>query len=360
MKDNVFISLKYTLSIFLFASLAWMIDSYIDYLFFDDGKSFVEVTLFQVSNSELYHRLIVLVFIFLLGFIHLKHLLREKQKSKELEVLNLELLQKKEQLINTNEELSFMNHRFIKYLDNAPYGIIVLHADNKVYEVNMEMSRLLNCKKEELEQLTFDDFIPDFARKIGLDLLNKVDREGKAFADIPYITRFKKIRFWKVKAVKLDGGKKVVFVTDITQRLEDDKSIKESENRFHAILNDIENVAVQGYDKDRNVIYWNRASELLYGYTEKEALGQKLEDLIIPEEMKENVISGIEKWYENNEPIPHGKLKLKTKNGDFVHVYSNHVMIKKLNGKREMFCIDIEVNWSNTERFMVNVKRGSL
>ncbi len=357
MKGKAFVNLKYISTIFLYAVLAWMIDSLVVYLFFDDNKNFIEVAFTQVSGVKLYHRLVVLAFVFLIGFIRLKYLMDEKRKSNEQEILNHELVQKREQLIKTNEELSYMNHQFIKYLDNAPYGIIVLHADNKVYEVNLEMSRLLNCKKEELEQLAFDDFIPDFARKMGLDLLKKVDAEGKAYVDIPYITRFKKNRFWKVKAVKLDGGKKVVFVTDITQSLEDDKSIKESENRFRTILNDIENVAVQGYDKERNVIYWNRASELLYGYSEKEALGRKLEDLIIPEQMKENVILGIKNWHENNEPIPPGKLELKNKNGGRVHVYSNHVMIKKLNGKKEMFCIDIKADGCTADRLMLDVKR---
>ena len=52
------------------------------------------------------------------------------------------------------------------------------------------------------------------------------------------------------------------------------------ENKFIELIGKIPNVAVQGYNKKREVIYWNNASEIIYGYTKKEALGKNLEDLI--------------------------------------------------------------------------------
>lgn len=55
---------------------------------------------------------------------------------------------------------------------------------------------------------------------------------------------------------------------------------------LHQLFNEVGSVAVQGYDENRRVIYWNKGSELLYGYTKEEATGQKLEDLIIPPPMK--------------------------------------------------------------------------
>jgi hypothetical protein len=48
---------------------------------------------------------------------------------------------------------------------------------------------------------------------------------------------------------------------------------------------------VQGYDEQRRVIYWNIGSELLYGYCEREALGNKLEELIIPEPMRHFIVA---------------------------------------------------------------------
>lgn len=40
-------------------------------------------------------------------------------------------------------------------------------------------------------------------------------------------------------------------------------------------------VFIQGYDKYRNVIYWNDLSEEIYGFFCEEVIGKKFEELII-------------------------------------------------------------------------------
>ncbi len=115
-------------------------------------------------------------------------------------------------------------------------------------------------------------------------------------------------------------------------------------SKFIQLLGDIPNISVQGYNKNRKVIYWNNASEELYGYSSKEALGQKLEDLIIPDFMKSDVIKFIQNWYDHNEAIPSGELSLKHKDNHFVYVYSSHVMLGEDTDSPEMFCIDIDLS----------------
>jgi len=115
------------------------------------------------------------------------------------------------------------------------------------------------------------------------------------------------------------------------------------ENKFVELIGKIPNVAVQGYDKERNVIYWNKASENIYGYTKEEALGKKIEDLIIPSFMREDVIFSHKNWYENSIEIPSSELALLHKNGNTIYVYSSHVMLKEDSKSPEMFCIDIDL-----------------
>ena len=115
------------------------------------------------------------------------------------------------------------------------------------------------------------------------------------------------------------------------------------ENRFVELISKIPNVAVQGYDKERNVIYWNKASEIIYGYSNAEAMGKKIEDLIIPYFMKSKVIEGIKNWHDNGEVIPSGELSLVHKDGSTVYVFSSHVMLKEDSSNAEMFCIDVDL-----------------
>lgn len=118
---------------------------------------------------------------------------------------------------------------------------------------------------------------------------------------------------------------------------------KNSEQRFYELIESLPMVAVQGYDRNRRVIYWNDASRRLYGYTREEAHGQLLEDLIIPDHMREEVIHAHQEWLDNNISIPSEEIELRHKDGSLVPVYSSHVMIKQDTGHCEMFCIDISL-----------------
>ena len=64
-----------------------------------------------------------------------------------------------------------------------------------------------------------------------------------------------------------------------------------AEARFLKLISALPKVSVQGYDKERRVIYWNASSEDIYGYTQEEALGKRLENLIIPTIMRDEVVS---------------------------------------------------------------------
>ncbi|SLM28258.1 putative Blue-light-activated protein (Includes: Blue-light-activated histidine kinase; Response regulator) [Desulfamplus magnetovallimortis] len=119
-------------------------------------------------------------------------------------------------------------------------------------------------------------------------------------------------------------------------------ALRESDNRFKKIIEDVSEISIQGYNEDREVIFWNQASEKIYGYTAKEAVGRKLEDIIIPEAMKDTVKYLHHRWVDHGEKIPSGELTLVNKAGENVHVFSSHVMQKTPFGK-EMFCIDIDL-----------------
>ncbi|RDH86647.1 MAG: hypothetical protein DIZ78_07010 [endosymbiont of Escarpia spicata] len=130
---------------------------------------------------------------------------------------------------------------------------------------------------------------------------------------------------------------------DITVRKQAEAYQRESEKRFRELIESLLNVAVQGYDRERRVTYWNSASTALYGYEQEEAICSRLEDLIIPDSMRAHVIEATRDWMMGGEPIPAGELELRHKDGSPVAVYSSHVMLKQDSGSPEMFCIDVDV-----------------
>ena len=119
---------------------------------------------------------------------------------------------------------------------------------------------------------------------------------------------------------------------------------------LHQLFNAVNVISVQGYDEDRRVIYWNEGSELLYRYSKEEACGQKLEDLIIPKDMRSAVIAAHADWIKQGTEIPSSEIILCDKNGQDVNVFSSHVMFTNQYNKKQMYCIDVRANGSKMNR----------
>lgn len=130
---------------------------------------------------------------------------------------------------------------------------------------------------------------------------------------------------------------------DITKTRKIEIALKNTGRILRDVANEVESVAIHGYDENRRVTLWNNASEVVYGYSKKEAMGRKLEDLILPDEMKDRVEKLHRRWLDTGKKIPSGQVVLKNKAGEDVHVFSSYILTKTSLG-REMFCIDIDLS----------------
>lgn len=111
----------------------------------------------------------------------------------------------------------------------------------------------------------------------------------------------------------------------------------------HQLFDSVDAISVQGYDEERRVTYWNIGSELLYGYTKEEALGRPIEELIIPNHMRDLVISAHKNWLNQGIGILASEITLCNKSGKDINVFSSHVLFIDENNKHEMYCIDINL-----------------
>ncbi|HEV2744147.1 MAG TPA: PAS domain S-box protein [Rubrobacter sp.] len=83
----------------------------------------------------------------------------------------------------------------------------------------------------------------------------------------------------------------VVTVRVITERKE-----AEERRRFQAQLLGAVGEAVTALDADGRVSYWNRAAEEIYGWSAQEALGRRLREMVVPEDLRgraEEIMAGV-------------------------------------------------------------------
>ena len=118
----------------------------------------------------------------------------------------------------------------------------------------------------------------------------------------------------------------------------------ESELRFRTLLDNTPEISVQGYEADGTTFYWNKASEVLYGYSKEEAVGKNLLDLIIPPPMHEDVRAAVSQMAQSGVPIPAGELVLQRKGGEPVQVFSGHAVVQLPGRPSQIFCMDIDLS----------------
>lgn len=227
------------------------------------------------------------------------------------------------------------------------------------WEVNLKTQSLWWSDETRTIHEVTADFIPDLATAINF--YHEEDRatlraavEAAMASGTPYDLELRiytaqgNLRWVRGVCVPhRENGKTVLLrgtFQDITERKQAQEALKASEMRFKEILQGVETVAVQGYAMDGTVRYWNKAATLLYGYTEAEALGRNLLDLIIPPAMRPAVREEIRKMEKTLQPIPSGELSLMRKDGSTITVYSSHSLVRVPGAEMEFFCIDVDIS----------------
>lgn len=246
----------------------------------------------------------------------------------------------------TEEKLLKSESIYKNVLTSALDGFMIISIQGTIIDVNQAYSDLSGYSKSELKGLNLNHLDVSQANQFSLQraqqiILNKGER----------YTSYHKHKSGSLIEVEVnitywgeEGGKFFIFIKDITERIAAEKKLIQSESRFRRIFETTPTIAVQGYNKERAVIYWNHASEVLYGYTREEAIGKKLEDLIIPENMRQGVIHEVNHWLETGTSTAASELTLKRSDGSPVQVFSSHAMITGVNGEIEMYCIDIDLS----------------
>lgn len=115
----------------------------------------------------------------------------------------------------------------------------------------------------------------------------------------------------------------------------------DTREKFHAMLEDNPDVAVQGYNAFGKIFFWNQASAYFYGYNKGEAIGRDVFETILPPEVRplaRDAILAASKTGKMPEP---SSCDLLQRNGEYVTMYSGHLMFNWDGPSTpEFYCID--------------------
>lgn len=251
-------------------------------------------------------------------------------------------------LKRTQDALVSSEHRFRALFEKSPVAILMHDpVTGAVLEANEQA--LAFYQVESVAQVNdrrmWNQSTP-YSVDDALALIHKSVQEGRQSFEWRSFSPAGAV-IWEsvtLEPVRLDGSLRVLSISiDITERILAQQALAQSEERFRGLLEHLPNVAVQGIDADKRVIFWNLGSEVLYGYTAAEAIGRSLFELIIPEEMQARILTDLDRWIAGGPALAAAEMELRDKNGARKYVYSSHVLRQSPSGDPEIYSIDVDL-----------------
>lgn len=120
------------------------------------------------------------------------------------------------------------------------------------------------------------------------------------------------------------------------------QQIENAYQQVRAILENAPTIAMQMYDAQGRVLFWNRASENLYGFTQEQAIGKPLSELILTPEEHQEFLELLQQVASKDQPAPLREWRVHTADGKERYIFSSLFPIH-IDHETRFVCADIDV-----------------
>ena len=193
------------------------------------------------------------------------------------------------------EPLRQSEERFRVLVENVrDYAIFMLDPDGHVLTWNKGAERLKGYTAEEIIGRHFSTFYPADAidRQWPQFELKMAAQEGR-FEDENWRVRKDGSQFWAnvvITALRDQSGTLTGFAKitrDLTERREQEERLRQSEERFRLLVENVVDYAIYMLDPTGTIVSWNRGAERIKGYKANEIIGSHFSKFFLPADVAE-------------------------------------------------------------------------
>jgi len=194
----------------------------------------------------------------------------------ELQVHQIELEMQNEELRQARTEMETLLAQYTNLYDFAPTGYFNLDREGAIRQVNLTGARLLRVERSRLMNRLFGLFVADDFRPAFNAFLQKVfASHTKECCEVALLNEGRRPLFVRIESViSEDGQECLVMVVDITERKAIDERVRQSEERFRSMIENVKDHAIYMLDVQGCVLTWNKGAERLTGYQSEEIIGK--------------------------------------------------------------------------------------
>ncbi|WP_233125595.1 PAS domain S-box protein [Methanohalophilus portucalensis] len=129
---------------------------------------------------------------------------------------------------NKEYKLRESEHKFRRYINNAPDGIFVADENGYYVDVNNAACEMTGYSEYELIGMNLLDLLPSDIHKYAINKFEDAKNQGKIDIEIPYLTKEGDKRWWRITAASLSENKVIGFVKDITKQKNTESALSEA------------------------------------------------------------------------------------------------------------------------------------
>lgn len=237
-------------------------------------------------------------------------------------------------------------------LFEAANDAIVLLENGLIVDINPSAVRLFRESRETIlgqSLLAFSAATQPDGRDSFEKLLEKTSRAAEGWSQtFDWLHRLNdKSAFYSEiclsRVQKAEGVCLLAIVRDINDRKRAEEALRLSAMQFEANLENTPHVAIQWYDETGRILYWNRASEAIYGWSVNEALGKPLGHLMFTPEQADSIVLSLMAFDDVNMALGPIEYLIRRKDESQGWVIATNFTIPMADNRHGFVCMAVDI-----------------
>ncbi len=202
--------------------------------------------------------------------------------------------------MTTQNELKNQKEKLERYINEAPYGVFIADANGDYLKINNEACKMTGYSEKELLKMNIGDITYEEDEQKAINNFNKTKKNGISSVALRYVTKNKEIKYWQVKAVKLDDTRYLGFTEDITEKinLEKEEKLKREETKS---LFDNAGLGIEYFDVEGKAKWFNNIAAQIMNGKPEDFVGKSFYDMY-PEKEADKYMARLKKAIETDSP----------------------------------------------------------